>query len=99
MWEGEGVLPVLLVGTVVGGVGFGALKFAGLILSTVDEIDQVELITPQNTHLLPMRTTLVRASDHPITISQNELLRAAGHGQKTPDEELLRATEGSTKPD
>jgi hypothetical protein len=102
------LLPLFIDAMVAWGnypVGIRALRFAsgaGVIalllllgkytLIKATTIESVELLTHQNSHLLPPEETLVRASDAPPSQQQTELLRAAQYGKETPAEELLRAT-------
>ena len=88
---GEGIyLPGLIIILICGGLGAVGLYGANVFQSAGNEVDQVELITTKNTHFLPMRTTLVRASEQPGTAQHDELLRAVTPEPATPPEELLR---------
>jgi len=95
-WQEGGNSFGVLAALVIAAVGIAAIWAGKSVVSEVQELEQVQLITRQNTHLLPTRTSLVRASDAPASDSQAELLRAAGQGTETPAEQLLRAGEMSS---
>lgn len=61
------------------------------LISRAKAIESVEPITIQNAHLLPLQSTLVRATGLP-RVPPSELLRAIHARPKTPTEQLLRTT-------
>jgi hypothetical protein len=73
--------------------GIMAIRIAGNLFREAKAIERVAPITRHNTGDLPAVETLVRPSDLPHSHQQAQLLRAAPHGNETPVEELLRATE------
>jgi len=70
------IFPLLATG----GISIYCVRSGATMLGNASDIEKVEIITPQNAHLLPMTETLVRPSDVPPSYHQAELLRAAWQG-------------------
>ncbi len=88
---------LLIISASVGATVF-LLITALKMLARASEVENVEIVTPQNAHLLPLEKSLVRASDLPSSEQQTELLRAARSGEEAFPEQLLRATQ-ENRPD
>jgi hypothetical protein len=78
------------MGSVVGAGVFGV--YARIFCVGIQEARKsarVPYVPPASAHTLPAEEVLVRASDAPLIVHSEVLLRAA-QGQETPQEELLR---------
>lgn len=91
--DGENNFGVVMMGTLLAAMGIAAIWAGNAVGSNAQKMDRVQLITREDTYLLPVRTTLVRAANPPASEPRTELLRATGLGPETPTEQLLRAGE------
>lgn len=84
---------VLFFGIALGLASLGSFWVGRNRFLAAKRIEPVELLTPQNTYLLPPAESLVRASQVPPSPQKAELLRAASDGRDIPKEQLLRGTD------